>query len=76
MTQDELLAKYRDDIVDVLKDGEFDNDGFYQDLYEFCLPDMPYGTAKARDGDPNQFMYDFLDRSFGYLVNEVLIDEY
>jgi hypothetical protein len=26
------------------------------ELYEFFLPQMPYGTAKARTGDPIEFI--------------------
>ena len=30
-------------------------------LYEFYLPDIPYGVAKARSGDPYQWMAKRLD---------------
>ena len=37
-------------------------------LYEYFLNsgDMPYGTAKARDGDPDQWIYDRMD-SLGFI---------
>jgi hypothetical protein len=31
-------------------------------LYEFYLPDMPYGTAKARTGDPDVFILRRLEK--------------
>jgi hypothetical protein len=31
-----------------------------QDLYEHFQEDMPYGTQKARTGDPDEFIYDAL----------------
>ena len=32
-----------------------------QDLYEHFQEDMPYGTQKARTGDPDEFIYDALE---------------
>ena len=38
-----------------------DLDSELQDrLFEYFLPSMPYGTAKARTGDPVQFVIDNL----------------
>ena len=34
----------------------------YEYLYELFLPQMPYGTAKARTGDPMKFIFDRLER--------------
>ena len=31
-----------------------------EDLYNHFQEDMPYGTQKARDGDPDEFIYDAL----------------
>jgi hypothetical protein len=40
----------------------------YQDLFHYYTsmgPDgMPYGTAKARTGDPDQWIFDRLERLF------------
>ena len=38
-------------------------------LFEYFMPDMPYGTAKARTGDPDQYITDHLHE----LINS---DEY
>ena len=37
------------------------NTDLYMDLYTHYQQDMPYGTQKARDGDPVQFIQDELD---------------
>lgn len=34
--------------------------GLYESLYEYFLPEMPYGIAKARDGDPYDWIYERL----------------
>lgn len=36
----------------------------YKQLYEFYLPEMPYGVAKARDGDPDQWIFNRLCEEF------------
>ena len=33
----------------------------YQQLFEFFQEDMPYGTQKARDGDPVDYINNELD---------------
>lgn len=39
---------------------------FYQELFDyyFSTGEMPYGTAKARDGDPFQWLTDKLEEKF------------
>ena len=39
---------------------QLDGEKLMQDLYEHFQEDMPYGTQKARDGDPDEFIYDAL----------------
>jgi hypothetical protein len=41
-----------------------ENSDTFDKLYEFYVNngEMPYGTAKARDGDPAQWLADQLDR--------------
>jgi hypothetical protein len=36
---------------------------YYEELYEYYLNsgEMPYGVAKARTGDPDQWIYDQLE---------------
>jgi len=38
-----------------------DDEEIFQQLYEFFLPEMPYGTAKARTGDPHAWMWNRLN---------------
>lgn len=39
-------------------------------LYEQYMVEMPYGTAKARDGDPDQWMFDRLCIDYSHLIEE------
>ena len=40
---------------------QLDDTILMQDLYEHFQEDMPYGTQKARTGDPDEFIYDRLE---------------
>jgi hypothetical protein len=45
-------------------EGDADLDGpLYQALYERLMDQMPYGTAKARTGDPSQWIFDWMQKS-------------
>ena len=39
---------------------DLDDPKLMQDLYEHFQEQMPYGTQKARTGDPDEFIYDAL----------------
>ena len=39
---------------------QLDDDKLLEDLYGHFQDQMPYGTQKARDGDPDEFIYDAL----------------
>ena len=39
---------------------QLDDEKLMQDLYTHFQEQMPYGTQKARDGDPDEFIYDAL----------------
>ena len=39
---------------------DLDDPKLQEDLYEYFQSDMPYGTAKARDGDPDEWIADRL----------------
>ena len=66
---------YRKDVMDILaqfpdeaKILQSDEDvmsvygtELYQQLFEFFQEDMPYGTQKARDGDPVDYINNELD---------------
>lgn len=40
-------------------------------LYEFYMDDMPYGTAKARDGDPDNWLADHIDSIENDFADEI-----
>ena len=48
------LNKTIDDIVELGTD-------LYHELFSYFQEDMPYGTQKARTGDPDEFIYDALE---------------
>ena len=53
----DILNKYPEAYAKILDDGEVnDNEQLYDELFEYFLEDMPYGTAKARDGDPVEWI--------------------
>ena len=39
---------------------DLDDPKLMEDLYNHFQEDMPYGTQKARDGDPDEFIYEAL----------------
>ena len=40
---------------------DLDDPILMEDLYNHFQEDMPCGTQKARDGDPDEFIYDALE---------------
>lgn len=48
---------------ELLENGGMDLDEFCEKhsaaLYERHIQDMPYGTAKARTGDPDEWIYEY-----------------
>ena len=71
-----ILAKHPESAA-ALKQGAdiMDHDDLYDDLYAYFADsgDMPYGTQKARDGDPYEWVHDKLD-SLGLLGEEATED--
>lgn len=54
----EIIAKHQVD-VDLFVNGADLTEELYDDLYEyyaFTVAEMPYGTAKARSGDPFEWI--------------------
>ena len=49
---------------------DLDDPKLMEDLYNHFQEDMPYGTQKARDGDPDEFIYDALE-DLGLPLGEV-----
>ena len=46
----------------------YDDQELSDKLYEYYQYEMPYGTQKARDGDPYEWMHERLISDFGHLV--------
>ena len=66
----DILNKYPEAYAKILDDGDiYDNEELYNELFEYCMEDMPYGTQKARDGDPVQWITEHLDY-LGLLTKE------
>ena len=71
---DNIIAKHREAFESVMR-GEsmlFDHDEFYDELYEHYVSsgEMPYGIAKARDGDPDQWIQEKKHTKIKKLVME------
>lgn len=47
--------------------GDLDifDSGYYEKLYGYYLSEMPYDVAKARTGDPDQWILDRLEEELG-----------
>lgn len=63
---DIILQDYPEDVEEFKQSGEL-SDNLYQALFDFYMDsgEMPYGVAKARDGDPYNWIADQLTQAFG-----------
>ncbi len=61
----EIMDRYADQ-VEAFKGGDDPNEDFIEELISYYAEsgEMPYGTAKARDGDPDQWVLDKLEDLF------------
>ena len=57
-TVKKILIKHNALHLDI---DQIDDTILMEDLYTHFQADMPYGTQKARDGDPDEFIYDALE---------------
>ena len=60
----DILNKYPEAYAKILDDGEVNNnEKLYEDLFGYYMEsgEMPYGTMKARDGDPVEWISMRLD---------------
>src|ERR1035441_8739169 len=57
-----ILQQYPEDVDQFIEGEQLFNlsKEFQYALYEYYSPDMPYGTAKARTGDPDQWIEEHL----------------
>lgn len=51
-----ILTKHSVCFNECFSDALTEVSGLYLDLFNYYLSDMPYGTAKARDEDPYQWI--------------------
>ena len=56
-TVKQILIKHNALHLDI---EQIDDTILMEDLYKHFQEDMPYGTQKARDGDPDEWIYDRL----------------
>jgi hypothetical protein len=56
-TLDHIVDTYKRDVKDFTQTGEM-SDALYDVLYDYYFDDMPYGTRKARTGDPGEWISD------------------
>jgi hypothetical protein len=69
-TMDHIQDRFRRDIKDFTETGDMSDD-LYDVLYDYYFDDMPYGTKKARTGDPHEWVADRFASDLG--INENLI---
>ena len=80
MEKDEVMAimmKHPQEVAKMKQMGDLDSGSeLYMDLFSYYLDsgEMPYGTAKARDGDPVEFIMDRLD-DLGMMESKVAEQE-
>ena len=46
-------------------DVDIFDSAYYDKLFDFYMPEMPYGVAKARTGDPDQWILNQLEEDMG-----------
>lgn len=55
-----------EEVVAIIENDDFDGDTYDKLFDYYCNSgEMPYGTAKARDGDPHQWIFDRLCERVG-----------
>ena len=63
-TLDHIQNTFRRDVKDFTQSGDM-SDALYDALYDYYFDDMPYGTKKARDGDPYEWISDRFAQDIG-----------
>tara|TARA_B100001093_G_C26356807_1_gene812693 strand:- start:41 stop:640 length:600 start_codon:yes stop_codon:yes gene_type:complete len=65
MESDEVMAimsKHPEEVAKMKQMGDIDSrSDLYMELYNYYSDEMPYGTQKARDGDPTEWIMTRLD---------------
>jgi uncharacterized protein YcfJ len=63
-TLDHIQNTFKRDVKDFSQSGDM-SDALYDALYDYYFDDMPYGTKKARDGDPHEWISDRFAQDIG-----------
>jgi len=63
-TLQHILDTFKRDVRDFKETGEV-SDELHNALYDYYFDDMPYGTKKARDGDPYEWVADRFGSDLG-----------
>jgi hypothetical protein len=63
-TLEHIKDTFRRDVKDFTQTGEM-SDALYDALYDYYFDDMPYGTKKARTGDPHEWIADRFAQDLG-----------
>ena len=69
-TLEHIKDRFGPEVREFTQSGDMDND-LYDALYDYYFDDMPYGTKKARDGDPHEWVSNRFADDLG--INENLI---
>jgi len=69
-TLEHIKDTFRRDVKDFAQTGNM-SDALYDVLYDYYFDDMPYGTKKARTGDPHEWISNRFAEDLG--INENLI---
>lgn len=64
-----IVKRFPKEIKDWRNNGDMSDDLFHA-LYDYYFDEMPYGTKKARDGDPYEWVSDRLDQDLGPEIDE------
>jgi len=67
-TLQHIKDTFKRDVKDFTATGEM-SDHLFQALYDYYFDDMPYGTRKARDGDPYEWVSDRFAQDVGLEEN-------
>jgi hypothetical protein len=63
-TLDHICNRFGKEVRDFEASGNMSDD-LYHALYDYYFDDMPYGTKKARDGDPHEWIADRFSKDRG-----------
>ena len=69
-----VIKRFPKEIKDFKEGGDLHGD-LFDALYDYYFDDMPYGTKKARDGDPYEWISQRLDQDLAEVEGEDAVEE-